>query len=78
MTDSHSRRLLQVGQSSMTGKEAIVLKGLDATRQSIDSFIAYFPQASVDEQRQRIKDENQLNIKEFDTSLGGIVNLPNP
>ena len=68
----------QVGQSSMTGKEAIVLKGLDATRQSIDGFIAYFPQGKVDEQRQRIKDENQLNIKEFDTSLGDIVNLPNP
>jgi hypothetical protein len=62
----------------MAGKEALVLKGLDATQQSIDSFIAYFPQAKVDEQRQKIANENELNIKEFDSSLGGIVNLPNP
>jgi hypothetical protein len=62
----------------MTGKEALVLKGLDATQQSIDSFIVYFPKAKVDEQRQKIANENELNIKEFDSSLGGIVNLPNP
>jgi hypothetical protein len=62
----------------MTGKEALVLKGLDATKQSIDAFIAYFPQAKVDEPRQRIKDENTLNIKEFDSALGDILNLPNP
>jgi hypothetical protein len=62
----------------MSGKEAIVLKGLDATRQSIDSFIGFFPTAKVDEQKQRITEENSLNIKEFDPSLGSIVNLPNP
>lgn len=62
----------------MAGKESLVLKGLEATRQSIDSFTAYFPQATVDVQRKKIKDENDLNIKEFDTSMGDIVNLPNP
>lgn len=57
-------------------KEQIVLKGLDATRKNIDDFLSYFPQSSVDAVRQRVRQENELNINEFDSSLGTIVNMP--
>jgi len=54
------------------------LKGLEATRASIDDFLAYFPKSTVDEVQQRIRTENEQNVKEFDSSLGSIVNLPLP
>lgn len=69
--------LLQVGSkdASMSAKEELILKGLDAARKSIDEFLAYFPAAEVDAARNRVKEENALNVKEFDTSVGSILNL---
>jgi hypothetical protein len=73
----HSLFILQVGSkdASMSGKEELVLKGLDAARKSIDEFLAYFPAAEVEAARSRVKEENALNVKEFDTSVGAILNL---
>ena len=59
----------------MAGKEALVLKGLDATRKNIDEFLAFFPESEVDAARAKVREENELNIKEFDSSLGNILNL---
>jgi hypothetical protein len=59
----------------MSGKEELVLKGLDAARKTIDEFLAYFPAAEVDAARNRVKLENELNVKEFDSSMGAILNL---
>lgn len=58
-------------------KQDVVLKGLDATKQSIDEFLAYFPPDTVDKVKAKVKEENELNYKEFDRNLGDIVN-PNP
>lgn len=58
----------------MGGKEDLVLKGLDATRKSIDDFLAYFPKDQVDAVVAKIKEENDLNAKEFDETLGQILN----
>jgi hypothetical protein len=55
----------------------VVLKGLDATRSSIDQFLSFFPKDTVDNVRAKLKNENDLNFKEFDRTLGDIVN-PNP
>jgi hypothetical protein len=69
---------LQVGSkdTSMSGKEELVLKGLDAARKSIDEFLAYFPAADVDAARNRVRQENELNVKEFaDAKMGTILNL---
>jgi len=54
------------------------LKGLEATKRSIDDFVAYFPKSTVDPVADKIQRENELNVKEFDPSLGKIVNLPLP
>jgi len=62
----------------MGGKEELVLKGLDATRKSLDNFLAFFPQSAIDPVSERIQRENELNVKEFDPSLGSIVNMPAP
>jgi hypothetical protein len=62
----------------MAGKEEIVLKGLDATRKSIDDFLAFFPKATVDVVAGRVAEENALNVKEFDPALGDLVNMPLP
>ena len=62
----------------MAGKEPLVLKGLESTRKTIDEFLAFFPAEYVDQARIRVKEENALNIKEFDPSLGTILNLPDP
>lgn len=64
--------------NAMSGKEELVFKGLDATRRSIDDFLAYFPKADVDAVFGRIKEENDLNAKEFDSSFGAILNMPPP
>jgi hypothetical protein len=60
----------------MSGKEELVLRGLDSARDSIDAFVRYFPSATVEAVNARIREENELNIKEFDPALGPIINLP--
>jgi hypothetical protein len=60
----------------MAGKEKLVLRGLDSARQSIDDFISYFPPVEVDTVRSQIREENELNKKEWDPALGEIVNMP--
>ncbi|KAL9182825.1 hypothetical protein ACHAXT_004104 [Thalassiosira profunda] len=62
---------------SLAGKEAIVINGLKSVRRDIDEFLSYFPQDTVEEARKKIFEENELNYKEFDLSLGSILN-PNP
>ena len=46
-------------------------------RRDIDEFVSYFPKDTVEEVKAKIATENELNYKEFDTSLGSILN-PNP
>lgn len=65
----------QVGQSSLSGKEELVLKGLDATRKSIDDYLAFFPKSDVDAVAVRVSEENLLNVKEFDPALGVLLNV---
>jgi hypothetical protein len=76
--DSADVQNIKVGQPGMMmgGKEELVLKGLDATRKSIDDFLDFFPKAQVDKVVARIAEENELNIKEFDPSLGDLINVP--
>ena len=62
---------------ALAGKEAIVKSGLSSVRRDLDAFLSYFPAAAVDEVRAKIREENELNYKEFDVSLGKILN-PNP
>ena len=62
---------------SLAGKEAIVINGLKSVRRDIDEFLSYFPQDTVEEAKKKISEENELNYKEFDLSLGSILN-PNP
>lgn len=51
----------------------------NTTAQSnIDQFLTYFPEATVQVIKDKIFTENDLNIKEFDKSLGDILNLPPP
>jgi hypothetical protein len=64
-----------VGQSGLSSKEDTILKGLDATRRNIDDFLAYFPKTDVDKVFAKVSDENALNIKEFDPSMGSILNM---
>ena len=53
------------------------LQGLESTRSRIDEFLAFFPEEEVNKVKTIILEENALNEKEFDPSLGVIVN-PNP
>ena len=62
----------------MAGKENLVLTGLGAAQNKIDEFISFFPEETVQKIKSQIKEENDLNIKEFDPSLGDIINLPPP
>lgn len=62
----------------MAGKENLVLSGLGAAQNKIDEFISFFPEETVQKIKSQIKEENDLNIKEFDPSLGDIINLPPP
>jgi len=74
--DSSDVENLKVGMTNnMAGKEYIVINGLDAARNGIDRFLAYFPQQEVDAVKELILEENRLNEKEFDPSLGTILNL---
>ena len=76
-TNAHSHT--QVGSSgSMGGKEDIVVKGLQAAQLKIDEFLGFFPTETVNKVKAKIQEENELNVKEFDKSLGDIVNLPPP
>lgn len=54
------------------------MKGLDAARESIDDFLAFFPASVVDSVKAKVRQENELNVKEFDPSLGTIINMPTP
>jgi hypothetical protein len=67
---------LQVGESALSGKEELVLKGLDATRKNIDDFLAFFPTTDVNTVIARVNDENDANVKEFDGALGPLLNMP--
>ena len=64
-----------MGADSLAGKEQIVLKGLDSVRRNLDDFLGYFPASEIDAAKKRIQEENDLNEKEFDSSLGVIINL---
>lgn len=64
--------------NTMSGKEELVFKGLEATRRSIDDFLAYFSKVDVDAAYSRIKEENDLNAKEFDPAFGALLNMPTP
>lgn len=69
---------IKVGANSMAGKEELVLNGLQSAQLNLDQFLGYFPEDNVAKLKAQIKDENDLNIKEFDPSLGDIINLPPP
>ena len=59
----------------MSGKEEIVVKGLEATRIKLDEFLSFFDEATVTRVKNQVQNENDLNILEFDKSLGDIINL---
>jgi len=46
-------------------------------RRDLDDFLAFFPSDVVEEAKLKIANENELNFREFDPSLGSILN-PNP
>ena len=62
----------------MAGKEGLVLKGLDAAQAKLDEFLGFFPVETLQKVKDRVREENELNMKEFDPALGNIVNLPPP
>lgn len=62
---------------SLSGKESIVNNGLKSVRRDIDDFLSFFPNDVIEEAKAKIMNENELNFKEFDPSLGSILN-PNP
>lgn len=76
--DSADVENIKVGKDNMAGKEALVLKGLESAQVTLDQFLSFFPSESVDKVKQLVKEENELNRKEFDPALGDIINLPPP
>ncbi len=66
---------IKVGKGSMSGKEEIVLKGLEATEGKLNEFLSYFDQETVARVMAQAESENELNTKEFDKNLGDIINL---
>eukprot|EP00531_Pseudo-nitzschia_arenysensis_P019942 CAMPEP_0116138718 /NCGR_PEP_ID=MMETSP0329-20121206/12927_1 /TAXON_ID=697910 /ORGANISM="Pseudo-nitzschia arenysensis, Strain B593" /LENGTH=135 /DNA_ID=CAMNT_0003633711 /DNA_START=488 /DNA_END=895 /DNA_ORIENTATION=- len=66
---------IKVGKNSMNGKEEIVVKGLEATQVKLDEFLSYFDSETVTRVKTLVESENELNMKEFDKSLGDIINL---
>jgi hypothetical protein len=60
------------------GKEELVLKGLEAAQNKLDEFLAFFDESTVQKVKRQVQEENELNVKEFDKSLGDIINLPPP
>jgi hypothetical protein len=73
--DSSDVQNIKVGSNSMSGKEEIVVKGLEATRIKLDEFLSFFDEATVTRVKNQVQNENDLNILEFDKSLGDIINL---
>eukprot|EP00526_Cylindrotheca_closterium_P018920 CAMPEP_0113626900 /NCGR_PEP_ID=MMETSP0017_2-20120614/13922_1 /TAXON_ID=2856 /ORGANISM="Cylindrotheca closterium" /LENGTH=238 /DNA_ID=CAMNT_0000537117 /DNA_START=28 /DNA_END=744 /DNA_ORIENTATION=- /assembly_acc=CAM_ASM_000147 len=69
---------IKVGANNMAGKEELVLQGLQTAQSNLDQFLTYFPEATVQGIKDKIFTENDLNVKEFDKSLGDIINLPPP
>jgi hypothetical protein len=69
---------IKVGKDSMAGKEALVLKGLEAAQNNLDQFLTFFPEETVQKVKALVREENELNVKEFDPALGDILNLPPP
>ena len=59
----------------MAGKEEIVVKGLEATQVKLDEFLSFFDVAVVTRVKNQVQEENELNMKEFDPTLGDIVNM---
>ena len=76
--DSSDVENIKVGKSSMSGKEEIVLKGLEATQLKLDEFLSFFDQTVVDRVAAQVQEENKLNVEEFDKSLGEIINMAPP
>lgn len=76
--DSSDVENIKVGKNSMNGKEEIVVKGLEATQVKLDEFLSFFDEATVTRVKDQVQEENELNVKEFDRSLGDIINLPPP
>jgi len=76
--DSQDVQNIKVGADAMAGKEALVLKGLEAAQLKLDEFIDFFPAENVNNVKLLVKQENDLNVKEFDKELGSIVNLAPP
>lgn len=73
--DSSDVENIKVGKNSMSGKEEIVVKGLEATKIKLEQFLSYFDEADVTRIKAQVQEENDLNLKEFDKSLGDIINL---
>jgi len=73
--DSADVQNIKVGSNAIAGKEKIVLSGLAATRDNIDEFLSYFESSDVQLVQNRIRTENELNVKEYDANLGTILNL---
>lgn len=76
--DSSDVENIKVGKNSMSGKEEIVLKGLEATQVKLDEFLSFFDQTVVERVSAQIQEENKLNVEEFDKTLGDIINLAPP
>lgn len=66
---------IKVGKNSMSGKEEIVVKGLEAAEIKLDEFLSYFDQEDVARIKAQAEAENELNTQEFDKKLGDIINL---
>ena len=73
--DSSDVENIKVGKNSMAGKEEIVVKGLEATQVKLDEFLSFFDVAVVTRVKNQVQEENELNMKEFDPTLGDIVNM---
>jgi len=69
---------IKVGKNSMSGKEEIVVRGLEATQIKLDEFLSFFDEDTVTRVKDQVQEENDLNMKEFDKSLGDIINLKPP
>ncbi|KAG7370959.1 hypothetical protein IV203_019529 [Nitzschia inconspicua] len=69
---------IKVTSSGLGGKEELVLKGLEAAQLKLDEFLGFFDDSTVAKIKAKVQEENELNVKEFDRSLGDIINLPPP
>jgi len=73
--DASDVQNIKVGSNNMSGKEEIVVRGLEATRIKLDEFLSFFDETTVTRVKDQVQSENDLNIAEFDKSLGDIINL---